>query len=191
MWDNSTSSNSGLNKCIQFFISTNCELQMPRCNTLHLEIFASITCQLKYLCSEIFKDSRCVNSCSCTYTLALLDGALQKTVDTTYWKLRTTSGVGGFSWESEEKSSGYSLSEKIQAMMLLQSKIIFSGCARSALFLKNEQISTHLETSLWWTWLGRLLWGWGLSTLSSLTTFSSFSRHCARYCRLYDQKLVD
>lgn len=49
-----TTSNCCLNERVQFFISSNCKLQVTGSDTLHLQVFGCISCQLKNLKTEMF-----------------------------------------------------------------------------------------------------------------------------------------
>lgn len=51
MWNDTSSSNCSLDQCIQLLISSDGELQMPWCNSLHLQILGGVTSQLKNLCT--------------------------------------------------------------------------------------------------------------------------------------------
>ena len=117
--NDTSSGNGGLDKGIQFFVTTNGELKMSWCNTLHLQILTGVSSQFQNLGGEVLEDGRSVNSCGGTDTVSVVNRVLQETVHTTNGELKSSLG-------------------------------------RSR--------------------LGRLLGGWGLSTLSSLTAFSSFAR---------------
>lgn len=54
MRNDSTTSNRSFDECIQFFISADCQLKMPRCDTLDFQIFTCISGELKDLGCEIF-----------------------------------------------------------------------------------------------------------------------------------------
>lgn len=95
MWDDTTTGNGCLDQGIQFFVTTNGQLQMPGGDTLDLQIFASVTCQLQYLGCEVLKNSRGVNSGSGTDALAVLNGSFEETVDTTNGELKTGFGRTG------------------------------------------------------------------------------------------------
>ena len=87
VWNNTTTSNRSLDKCVKFLISTNGKLQVTWCDTLHLEILTCVTGQFENLGREVLQDSWCVNGRGCTDTLALLDGSLQETMDPTNGEL--------------------------------------------------------------------------------------------------------
>lgn len=54
--NHTTSSNSSLDESIQLFVTTNGELQMPGCDTLHLEILASVTSQLEDFSGKVLEN---------------------------------------------------------------------------------------------------------------------------------------
>lgn len=54
MRDHTTSSNGTFDECIELLIASNGELQMPWCDSLHFQIFACISGQLKHLCCQVF-----------------------------------------------------------------------------------------------------------------------------------------
>ena len=76
VWDNSSTSNSGLDQRIQLLISTNGQLQMPRCDTFHLEILAGVPGQLQHFCCEVFQDGRRVYGSCGSHALTVLHGFL-------------------------------------------------------------------------------------------------------------------
>nr|GMC93890.1 histone H3, embryonic [Ipomoea batatas]GMC97760.1 histone H3, embryonic [Ipomoea batatas] len=72
---------------IQFFISSDCQLQMPRGDTLHLKILTRISSQLQHFSSQILQDSGRVNS-RCSSHPAICCGSLfQQSMDTPHWEL--------------------------------------------------------------------------------------------------------
>ena len=87
VWDNTTTGNGSLDESVKFLISTNGKLQVTGSDTLHLQIFARVTGQLKNLGSKVLQNSRGVNGSGSTDTLALLHRFLQETVNTTNGEL--------------------------------------------------------------------------------------------------------
>jgi len=83
VWDNTSTGNCGLDKCVKFLVSTNGKLQVTRSDTLHFKIFTCVTGQLKDFGCKVLQNSRRVNGSGSTNTLALLYGSLQETVYTT------------------------------------------------------------------------------------------------------------
>lgn len=117
--DDSTAGDCGLNECVEFFVTTNGQLEMAGRDTLDLQVLAGVAGQLKYFGSQVLEDGGRVDGGGGTDTVSLMDRTLQEPVDTTDGELKS--------------------------------------CLRTAT-------------------LRCLLAGWGLSTLSSLTAFSSFAR---------------
>ena len=66
--DHTTTSNGSLDQSIKFFVSANSQLQVTRSDSLHLQIFASVSGELKHLSSEVLKDGSGVDSRSCADT---------------------------------------------------------------------------------------------------------------------------
>lgn len=67
MRDDTTSRNGGLDEGVQFFITTDGQLQMTGGNTLHLQIFGSIPSQLQHL-----QEGTIINNQS-TFTIMFLN----------------------------------------------------------------------------------------------------------------------
>ena len=91
--DNTTTSNGSLDQSIQFFVSPDSQLQVTRCDTLDLQIFAGVSSQFQDLSSEVLQDGRCVDSGGGTNTVSLVDRVLQETMDTTNGELKTGLGT--------------------------------------------------------------------------------------------------
>lgn len=60
--DDTTSSDGGLDECVEFLVSSDCELKMSGCDSLHLEVLAGIAGQFKDFGSEVLQDGSCVHS---------------------------------------------------------------------------------------------------------------------------------
>ena len=60
--DHTTTSNGSLDKSIKFFVSANSQLQVTWSDSLHLQVFASVSGELKHLSGEILKDRSGVDS---------------------------------------------------------------------------------------------------------------------------------
>lgn len=61
VWDDTTAGNSSLDQGVEFFVSSDGELQMSWCDSLHLQVLGSVTCELKNLSSEVLKDGSTVD----------------------------------------------------------------------------------------------------------------------------------
>ena len=66
--DDTTTSNGRFNERVQLLITTNGELEMAGCNTLKLQVFRSVSRELKDLGSQILEDGSAVNGSSGTNT---------------------------------------------------------------------------------------------------------------------------
>ena len=66
VWNHTTSGYRSFDESVQFFITTNGELQMPRRYALNLQIFACITGQLQYFSGQVFQYGSRVHSSCCT-----------------------------------------------------------------------------------------------------------------------------
>lgn len=85
--DDTTTSNGGLDESIQFFITTNGELQVTGCNTLDLQVLAGISSQFQDFGGQVFEDGGRVDSRGSTDTVSLVNRVLEETMDTTYGEL--------------------------------------------------------------------------------------------------------
>ena len=55
--DDTASSDGGLDQGVQLLVSTDGELQVPRCDPLDSEILGGVSGELEYLCGEVLEDS--------------------------------------------------------------------------------------------------------------------------------------
>lgn len=85
--NNSTTSNSSLDKRVQFFISSNGQLQVSWSNSLDLEILGSVSSELQYFSSKILQDSSSVDSSSGSYSLVLGHSSLDESMNSSNWEL--------------------------------------------------------------------------------------------------------
>lgn len=83
----SSSSDRSPNQTIQFLISTNRQLQMPRRDTFDPQIFRSVSSQLEDFSGEIFEDRRGVDGSFRSDSHVVLSTSFQVTMDTTDWEL--------------------------------------------------------------------------------------------------------
>lgn len=90
--NNTTTSNSRLDQSIQLFVTTNGELQMPRRNTLDLQVLAGIAGQFQHFGREILENSGSVDGSRSTNTMSVMNRLLEETVHTTDRKLKTSLG---------------------------------------------------------------------------------------------------
>ena len=85
--NNSTTSNGSFDQCIEFLVSTDGQLQMPRSDTLHLQILTSISCKLQYFCGQVLEYGCSIDSSCCTNSPIGGNPSLEQTVNTTHRKL--------------------------------------------------------------------------------------------------------
>lgn len=86
--DNTTSSNSGLDESVELFVTSDGEQQVSRSDSLHFEIFGSISSELKNLSSEVLKDSSTVDGRGSSYSRVGTDSALKESVDSSDGELK-------------------------------------------------------------------------------------------------------
>ena len=79
----------GFDQRIELFVTTNGQLQVTRCDTLHFQIFGSVASQLEHFGGQILQNGRSVHGGSRTDTAARSRTRFQETVDTTDRKLQT------------------------------------------------------------------------------------------------------
>ena len=95
VWDNTSAGDRGLDQGVQFFVSSDGELQVARRNTLHLQILAGVSGQFQDLGGEVFQDCRRIHGGRGSHSVALVDGILQESMDTTDRELQTGLGTSG------------------------------------------------------------------------------------------------
>jgi len=54
--NDTASGDGGLDERVQFFVTTDGQLQMAGSDTLHLQILGGVTCQLKNLSGQVLED---------------------------------------------------------------------------------------------------------------------------------------
>ena len=64
VWNDTTTSDGGFDESVELLVSSDSELEMSWCNSLHLKIFGSVTGELKDLSGQILEDGSAVN-CGC------------------------------------------------------------------------------------------------------------------------------
>ena len=88
VWQHTTKGNRGADKRVEFFVTTDRELQMAWRDTLDLEILGCIACKLEHFSSQVFKygsqvyrsfgaDARLVSGDGSKVTLYATAGELQ------------------------------------------------------------------------------------------------------------------
>lgn len=82
--------NRRLDQGIEFFVTTNGELQMPRRNALDLQVLAGVSRQFEHFGRQVFENGRRVDGGGGSDAVALVDGLFQETMDATDWELQTS-----------------------------------------------------------------------------------------------------
>lgn len=59
--NDTTSGDGGLDQGVELFISTDSQLQVAGSYSLHLQVFAGVSSELKDLSGEVFEDSRSIH----------------------------------------------------------------------------------------------------------------------------------
>ena len=87
VWDDTTTSDGGLDEGIKFFISSDCQLQVSWCNSLNLQVLGSVTSEFQNLSSQVLENSSTVDSGCGTNSAVGTDSALQESVDSSHGEL--------------------------------------------------------------------------------------------------------
>ena len=82
VWNDTTTSNSSLDKSIQLFVTTNGQLQMPRRDTLDFEILAGVARQLEDFGCQVLENGGRVNRSCGSDAVSLVYRVLEETVHT-------------------------------------------------------------------------------------------------------------
>lgn len=89
MGDHTTTSNGGLDQGVEFFVATDCQLQVAGGDALDLQVFACIASELENLSREVLKDRGGVNSGSRTDTAVRANSAFQESMNSSDRELCT------------------------------------------------------------------------------------------------------
>lgn len=90
MRQDTTTRNGCLDKRIQFLVTTDSQLKMSWRDTLHLQVFRRVACQLEHFGRQVFENSRGIHCCFRAHTDVGSAFLFQIAVDTTDWKLSNT-----------------------------------------------------------------------------------------------------
>ena len=85
--DDSTAGDCGLDECVELFISSDGELEVSRCDSLHLQVLASVASELKHLSCQVLEDGRCVHGRCGADSAVSAHSALQKSVNSSNGEL--------------------------------------------------------------------------------------------------------
>lgn len=86
--DHTTASNSSLDESVELLITSDSELEVSRCNSLHLEILASVSGELEDLSSQVLEDSSSINGRSCSNSAVSANSTLQESVNSSNGELK-------------------------------------------------------------------------------------------------------
>ena len=59
--DDTTAGDCGLDEGVELLVSSDCELEMSRCDSLHLKVLASVSSELQDLSGQVLEDGSCVD----------------------------------------------------------------------------------------------------------------------------------
>lgn len=85
--NHTTASNGGLNQSVELLISADGELKVTWSHSLHLQVFAGVTGELKHLSGEVLEDGGRVDGGRGTDTAAGAHSALEEPVDSSHGEL--------------------------------------------------------------------------------------------------------
>jgi hypothetical protein len=87
VWDDTSTSDGGLDEGVQFLITSNCQLEMSWSNSLNLKVLRGVTSELKNLSSQVLEDSSTVNGGSGSDSAVGAHSALKNSMDSSDWEL--------------------------------------------------------------------------------------------------------
>lgn len=86
--NDTTASDSGFDKSVELFVTSDGELKMSRSNSLDLKILGCVTCKLEDLSGQVLKDSSTVNCRGSTDSAVGTNSSFQKSVNSSDWELK-------------------------------------------------------------------------------------------------------
>jgi hypothetical protein len=87
MWDNTTTSDGSLDQSVKFFISSDSQLEMSWCDSLHFKILRSVSCEFENFSCQVLEDRSAVNCGGGTNSGVGTYSALQESMNSTDWEL--------------------------------------------------------------------------------------------------------
>lgn len=90
MWDDTSSSDGGLDEGVELLITSDGELKMSWSDSLHLKILGGVTGELKNLSGQVLKDGSAVNCGSGSNSAVGANSALQDSMDSSNWELKNS-----------------------------------------------------------------------------------------------------
>jgi hypothetical protein len=88
VWDNTATSDSGLDEGVQFFITSDGKLQVSWCDSLDLQVLRGVTSELQDFGSQVFEDSSTVHCGSGSNSAVGTNSALQKSMNSSDGELK-------------------------------------------------------------------------------------------------------
>jgi len=92
VWNNTTTSNRGLDERVQLLITADGELEMAGRDTLHLEILGGVSGELENLGSQVLQHGSAVHGSGGTNTAVRRNTGLEESVDSSDRELQTRTG---------------------------------------------------------------------------------------------------
>jgi hypothetical protein len=95
VWDNTSTSDGGFDKGVQFFVTTDRKLQVAGSDAFHFKVFGCVTGQFKNFSGEVLQDGGGVDGRGGANALLLGHTLFQVTVNTANWELKTSARRAG------------------------------------------------------------------------------------------------
>jgi|LauGreDrversion4_2_1035121.scaffolds.fasta_scaffold376394_1 hypothetical protein len=86
--DHTTASNGGLDESVELLIASDCELEVSGCDSLHLEILAGVSGELKNLSCQVLEDSCSINGRCGSNSAVSANSTLQESVNSSNGELK-------------------------------------------------------------------------------------------------------
>ena len=87
MGNDTTASDGGLDKAVKLFVTSDSKAESAGSDTLNLEVFADVSCELEDLSGEVLKDGGGVDGSCSTDSAGAADSSLQVSVNTSNGEL--------------------------------------------------------------------------------------------------------
>lgn len=85
--NDTSSSNCSLDEPVEFLVSSDSQLEMSWCDSLHLEVLGCVSSKLKNFGCQVLEDGSTVDCSSCSNSLLSRHSSLDESVDSTDWEL--------------------------------------------------------------------------------------------------------
>lgn len=96
MGDHASAGDGGLDQGVQLLVTSDGQLQVPRCDSLDLQVLGSVASELENLGRQVLEDGCAVDCCSSADSAVGVDSALQESVDSSDWELYTGVSMSWF-----------------------------------------------------------------------------------------------